>query len=305
MRTNIIRKRLFESVIDFARHTLPSSIWNMSKDKITIRDEVKERIINLLKEYFGETYDTIVDEINITGSIGTYQWSDGTDIDVHVIPKNIEKNKEKYQEMLGDLFRWAIDKNVKIDNHPIEIFLQLEPSQEERSDAVYDLLRGVWKVEPTKIEAGKVSYDKETLGDDLDEAFKSFDIKIGEINREIIDSDVIDKFLDGVDAEDYKDLQALLLEKLKNIEKELRDMEELRDFYRSKRNESYSTPEIAFAQLRLAKKSQLPGNVIFKMLQKYGYISLSKKLKNYIKDGIIDTDEIQDIKADITNILYK
>ena len=125
-------KKIKESSVSFPRgKTLNKSIWDFKDAKYILKPSVRRKILNILGEY--KDVDLVdmaaVDEdsekmIHITGSMGTNQYEDDADIDVHIVIPTDSKyyGDEQFSKMVLD---WFSDNRDKIDgyfeNFPIEI----------------------------------------------------------------------------------------------------------------------------------------------------------------------------------------
>ena len=285
-----------ESITDYAHKTLDPKVWDISQDPPMLLDDVKETIVSILKNYFGPDYK-MVDAIHITGSLGTQQWHKNTDMDIHILPKNIEKNKAKYQGIQRKIMNDFRDKDLRVSGHPFEVFLQLDPAQEMRGDASYDVLTDRWLKVPFSLSD---NFDPDVefayLKKDLKQIFSGMDKALGELRRDLVDYDIIDEYLDNLKPEEKTFLSDKLKLKLIEIEKDIKILGGKKEKYHELRKNAY-TPEDqenAWKQV-LKSKSWAPNNVMWKILDRYKYISLIVKLQKILKTGDRETLEPTDV----------
>lgn len=82
----ILAPRVEESSIDFPQADLDSSVWDKKGETYTIKPEVKNKILEIVKRYPKFPLLEIAKEIHIVGSIATNQFLSDADLDIHVVP---------------------------------------------------------------------------------------------------------------------------------------------------------------------------------------------------------------------------
>jgi len=75
-----------ESSIDFPQESLDLAIWDKKDNTYTLREDVKNKILNILKKYPDIPLLEIAKEIHIVGSLCTNQFLPESDLDIHIIP---------------------------------------------------------------------------------------------------------------------------------------------------------------------------------------------------------------------------
>jgi hypothetical protein len=140
----------FEPISSFyIQDDLNRNIWDGDKLKKNIRKD----LIEISQDYidFLEIDIDIID-IQFTGSLANYNWSDFSDYDLHII---LDKSKinddrelvEKYLENSEKLWKYQHEINIK--GYPVEIFCQ-DVKDEGISTGVYSLIKDKWIIKPTK-----------------------------------------------------------------------------------------------------------------------------------------------------------
>ena len=112
---------------DIEKHeTLNPLLWNEDN---TLKPEVKDKLMKIADEFIkGLEEDGIkmdVDDIKIVGSNCSYNYTKDSDIDLHIIAKNIKAPKEIYA-LLYSAYRSLWNKNYDIDFYgiPVEIYVE-------------------------------------------------------------------------------------------------------------------------------------------------------------------------------------
>lgn len=147
---------------------LNPKIWdnpeNPSDSKM--KEEIRLRLIEIADkfvEFLG--YDIFVQDITMTGSLANYNWSEFSDIDLHVMYDFNEAGPEK--ELYQDLFKlkktlFNSTHDITVKGYEVELYVQ-DTNEPHISTGVYSVLYNDWIVEPSKEEVelnNKVIKDK-------------------------------------------------------------------------------------------------------------------------------------------------
>jgi hypothetical protein len=161
--------RLYESI--YYNDTLNPKFWENGK----FDSEVQEKLLTIAKDFYNslELNVPIVD-IQLTGSLANYNYTQYSDLDTHIIIdfKQINDDIELVKKALdGARFVWNQRHDIVIRGHDVELYLQDEAEQHTAS-GLYSLLKGDWirkpKYNPPEIDEKDVSlkeqeYIKEIL----------------------------------------------------------------------------------------------------------------------------------------------
>ncbi len=210
------------------RATLYSDIWdNASSDNfktIKLHKDVREHLISIAKDFiesFGiDTF--VIEDILFVGSLANYNWSEYSDIDLHIV---IDKEKVNEDTTLVDEFFTAkkevynLKHNIKVKSFDVELYVQDIKEELDASDGIYSILYNKWRKEPSK---DKAAVNKS----DIIKKVKEFVKKLNDIKKE-----------------EEPDAKLLKLKKLK---------EKIRAYRKSGLNATgeYSTENLVFKYLR-------------------------------------------------------
>jgi len=130
---------------------LNPKIWE-SSDKMSskVRDRLLEIAYQFI-EFLG--VDVIISDVVMTGSLANYNWSQYSDVDLHIIA-DFEQFSEKELPLYEELFR--LKKTLFNDNHDIKIYgydveLYVQNDVEAHfSSGEYSILFDEWKTKPKK-----------------------------------------------------------------------------------------------------------------------------------------------------------
>ena len=208
--------------------TLCHDIWEnpSSNDfsKIKLDKDVREHLILIAKDFIESigVDSFVIEDILFVGSLANYNWSDYSDIDLHIV---VDKEKFNEDQTLTDEFFSAkkeiynLKHNIKIKNFDVELYIQDINEVLDASDGIYSVLYNKWRKTPTK---EKPPVNKK----DIIKKVKEFNKKLDDINNE-----------------EDADAKILKLKKLK---------EKIRAYRKSGLSDSgeYSTENLVFKYLR-------------------------------------------------------
>ena len=126
---------------------------------------------------------------------------------------------------------------------------------------------------------------------DFEKKVQEIDVIKGELKRDIIDY----KELKGLTTNDVLNLQDKVKDKLEEIEDSIEDIIKIGDVVIADRRKAFDS-DMSPEQIRqFGIKNRLPKAVIYKMLEKYHYITFYKKCKQILDDGEVSDDEIDSL----------
>jgi len=295
------RRWIWESVVDYPKPALPT-IWRKEGEKWILREEVRAQINEILDTYPKFDLLQIGDQIHITGSIGTNQYTPDADIDVHiVVDPGMFGDPEGIQR---EVFKFFIDADNRIEGHPVEVYLQYNPAQEMLSDAVYDYRSEEWVVGPKLVDP---SYDPQedfsgVLADVRAQASRA-DLGIGELRRDIVDYETIQQAIEGLPSREQKILLTKLQGKLVEIQQDIDTLLDLKKGWGlMRRKSSIPKDETEALQSVDLAKSWRDANFTFKMLNRYKYMRVIALLDGIVTGKTLDDETLDTIKS-VTGIV--
>lgn len=260
------------SVIDYRRKSKAPTVWD--GDKLDPR--VRAHILGMIKQHFPGAIGAF-----ILGSITTKRYTRYSDIDVNVVmPEKVDL--EPFRTIAK-----AINKSKpRFPGSPHVItFFMVHPADEkdaiQKTTGAYDLVGNKWLKEPDDIGADPKQMEGAFQGQIAD-----VDIALGELNRDVRDiSLIMEAFREAPPAEKQKILGDLE-DKKDEIEEDLKAITEEYDEFHKARVASFEK-EVEADGPAAAKKhllnQTLPGNVVFKLMERYGYRDLLERLRDIYK----------------------
>lgn len=156
---------------------LNPNFWNNGK----LKPEIRKKLLMIAKDFWKSLkLDVKIIDIQLTGSISNYNWTDSSDLDVHIIIdfSDINENKDLVKKALdGQRFIWNLRHNVKINNHDVECYIQ-DKNEKHFSSGIFSLIKNKWIIEP-KWNPPK-DYSKE-----IDKKVKEFKLKLKDIDKKL------------------------------------------------------------------------------------------------------------------------
>lgn len=278
-----------ESVIDPVRSTYAKDVFEDAdtdnpKIKSSIKDLIKKQIDKFSKEYPVISYQLV-------GSILTHRYRDDADLDINVYFKVPSAKQEEEELRLSKSLKDINGKEVPGTKHPINYYViaskEGKKSADEKVDALFDIVSDKWIKKPKE-----QKFDYNLYADEFEKKVKEIDAIKGELKRDIVDY----YELSSVSKDEIKNLSTRLEKKLKEIEKDLKDVKQFGDKVDSERRKAFDSNMTPDELRKYGIKNALPPNVIYKLLEKYHYITLYKKCKEILEDDKVTDDEIDDVK---------
>lgn len=146
-------------------------IWNGDK----LDEKVKASLMRIVKkfvEFLG--IDIVVKDVILTGSMANYNWTDRSDIDVHVIVDH--KDVDGDEELVSEFFSakkkiWNSQYTIRIKGHDVEMYVQ-DLGSDVFAQGVYSIPRDLWvkKPEPKqgKLDVGAAKIKAASIIDMID-----------------------------------------------------------------------------------------------------------------------------------------
>jgi hypothetical protein len=149
----------------------------------TVNDQVSPEIANKLIRIAMDFYDSLgldapILDVIITGSIANYNWTELSDIDLHILIDYAEVNEDEelVQKYLSQAkTNWNRNHEIIINGHEVEVYVQ-DVNEPHHSSGVYSILRDEWVVTPIRTEF-------EVSEDDVRKKKEYFEDAIASVDR--------------------------------------------------------------------------------------------------------------------------
>ena len=148
-----------------------------------LNNNIRRRLIRIVTDFFNELGIDLgtIKDITLTGSLANYNWSNFSDIDLHIVVDfaEVDDNTELVKEMFdAKRFLWNKGHNILINGFEVEIYVQDEEEPHE-STGVYSVMNDDWLTEPEREDAAidweNVEKKVNWLTNQIERAQKLFD----------------------------------------------------------------------------------------------------------------------------------
>jgi hypothetical protein len=134
-----------------SKDTLSNQIFEGDKGKFMMRDDIKTALLKIGDDFIESLgVEFFIHDIVLTGSLANYNWSNFSDVDLHIV---IDYKESKYNsEILKEFFDakkniWNEKHNIVIKGYDVELYVQ-DVNEEHVSSGVYSILHNKWIIEP-------------------------------------------------------------------------------------------------------------------------------------------------------------
>ena len=134
----------------FSKNSLNPEVWE-TEDKLN--PEVRDKLLEIAAEFVDFiSVPIVVEDVIFTGSLANYNWSEYSDIDLHIVC-DFSQFSEDLLELYQELFKvkktiFNSDYNIKIFGYDVELYVQ--NGLAHFSTGVYSVLNDEWIDKPVK-----------------------------------------------------------------------------------------------------------------------------------------------------------
>jgi nicotinamide mononucleotide adenylyltransferase len=290
-------KLIQEAVIDIPRRTYAKGVFD---DADTNNPKLKQGVLDIINnqiKQFNEIKPVL--KYSLVGSILTKTYRDDADLDVNVLFDVPLPDRDVVRKELAKSLRNINGTLVPGTKHPINYYIITDPNVKETNDKMADAVFDI-KNNTFIRKAKDFKFDPKRYAADFEKKVRELDVVQGELKRDIIDYNELKE----LNPDDVLDLQELINIKLDEIEDSIKHLVNMGNTVFKDRADAFATDMTPEEIKTFGRKNQLPKNVIFKMLEKYHYLSFYKKLKEILDDGQVTDAEIQSIQTENYNSRY-
>lgn len=122
---------------------------------IFLKEEVRKKLLEIAKEWlkFAEIPNSAVKDIVFTGGNANYNYTEDSDIDVHIIlDKSKIPNCSDEEYFKDKKLIWSLTHDISIYGADVEVYAQLGEVNIPKNQGVYSLKTGKWVVKPENLE---------------------------------------------------------------------------------------------------------------------------------------------------------
>jgi predicted nucleotidyltransferase len=143
------------------KDSLSENIFEENGDEYTMREDIRKKLLEISDDFMESLgVEFFIHDIVLTGSLANYNWSNFSDVDLHIlidfdeIDKDNKKDSVALHSIIKEFFDakknvWNEKHNIVIKGYDVEIYVQ-DVDEEHISSGVYSILHKKWIVEPKK-----------------------------------------------------------------------------------------------------------------------------------------------------------
>lgn len=171
-----------EKIGSFYNDMLNPKFW----DKYTTKNDatkwvfdpmVRKKLVRIANDFFEKYADILgdleIDDIQLTGSIANYTYTNSSDLDIHVLVdlSRIKSDKDVLKAATNGIrFVWNLRHDVKIRGHEVELYLQ-DSNEPHVSSGLYSLKENKWiknpKFDPPDVDEQDINKKAEGIISDI------------------------------------------------------------------------------------------------------------------------------------------
>lgn len=191
--------------------TLNQNLWNEDN---TLKEEVKERLLDIVDNFLDmlkeDNIDIDVVDVRFLGSNANYNYTDKSDIDLHIVADfSSLPCEQNVMPQLYNAYKVIFNSkfDIKINGFDVEIYVE-DVNSPAKSNGVYSLYTG-WIKEPVKSDIPNIDWEEfERQFDEWEDRY--FDIMDEYTSNELeenllnhLDTDILNIIKDNKEPEDY------------------------------------------------------------------------------------------------------
>jgi hypothetical protein len=302
------------SILDYQKNSLSSDIWINN----AIKPGVKKYIISALKVFFDfndiKGYHKFVKDVFIGSSLATYLYKDNTDLDIKIIVDLETFRKDNFrfdwldnEDMLDYLTKEGRKDRVMSSfvpgtAHQLDFYFIATDEHDLDSlikyDSLYDLKNEVWIKEPHKI-TNSVSYSiLEKAKEKASFFIQKLDLDLAKAKRDTIDFIILRDYMKSLDSNELKEIESEFNTLLESINESVELLINDREIIKFLRKKEFSKKELSNDLERIMGSLNFSdGNIIYKLIQRYGYMRILSEIKELFKNKNISSDK------DVSNLI--
>ena len=146
---------LFDQLYPYVENTyyqkdLHPGLWD---NESSFNSNIRSKLLKIVNDFIAETDVTssIIDDIQLTGSLANYNYTKYSDIDLHILLKFNKLNDDEdlvKQALDGKRFIWNLRHNIVMKGHEVEVYFQ-DTDEPHIASGLYSVLNDKWIKQPT------------------------------------------------------------------------------------------------------------------------------------------------------------
>jgi len=177
----------FDNIIKsfYVKDELNPKIWDNpdNPSDAKMKEDIRKRLMEIANEFVGFLgLEIFVQDVTMTGSLANYNWSEFSDVDLHIMYDFDESGDKK--ELVQELFKikktlFNSTHDITVKGYDVELYVQ-DTNEPHISSGVYSVLYNEWIKEPSPEE---VTIDEGKLKQKVDQWKDIIDLVIDDIEE--------------------------------------------------------------------------------------------------------------------------
>lgn len=308
------------SILDYQQDELSPVIWRPDG---TLRIGIKQFIYSALDGFFKhqkiEGSQEFVKGILIGSSLATYYYTETSDLDVKVIislpifkeynPKFKNESDELVLEELVSLGRESfwLTSSIPDTLHVIDVyFISLKEANNInllKFDSLYDVVRADWVKEPQELLSSySSSVILEYAKEKAERYIAGLTLDLAKTRRDTIDLVLLIDYLKGMDRDDLGNFAKELDNRFQEVNDGIQSLISDREIIKDLRHKAFKKEELdSELEKLMGSFNYSDENLVYKLLQRYGYMRILSEIKNLYEDNFLSLDDVDEL-AEILHI---
>ena len=131
------------------QETLEPQIWEGEQ----IKPEIRQKLVEIAMDFIeGLPIAVDIKDITLTGSLANYNWSNYSDVDLHIIVNflEVDENINLVKSFFDNArMKWNNDHDIKMKGYDVEIYVE-DSRESHKSSGLYSLKDDKWIKRPKK-----------------------------------------------------------------------------------------------------------------------------------------------------------
>lgn len=145
-------------IFKIKNNILNPALWNNG----ILKKEVLLKLKAIAKYFYDDlNIDNPIQDIYFTGSNAGYNWTDRSDIDLHIVLDFKNEDNINLIKLFFNIFKryWNSKHNITLYGYPVEVYIE-DINNPVKSSAIYSIQNNCWVKKPTK---EKIKIDKDFI----------------------------------------------------------------------------------------------------------------------------------------------
>ena len=302
------------SILDYQQKELCPVIWNKSE---RLRPSVKSFIFSSLSGFF-ETlnlkgYDDFIIDMFIGSSLATYFYTAESDLDIKIVvditmfkSHNRQYSKVSEDDILDGLIELSGESSwltayIPQTHHQLDVYFlsarEASPVNMIKYDSIYNLMTDRWLKQPEKIEGElSPSYVLNHARSKARQFLEKLSIDMAEAQRDSMDFLILKDHMKELGADDLQQFKEDLEISLERLNASVEMLVEDRELIKDIRKKTFKKGELrSYLEKMMGSLNYSDSNLIFKLLQRYGYMQILSEINKIYKDKKVTPKEVEEV----------